>query len=190
MSVCISCSMTRDSISNSVLLSCWVFLYIAVIQAEEVLFWSGKNRVYFCSITQPCPTLCSPMDCNMLVSLSFHISGVCSYSCLLIQWWHPAILSSVAHFSCPQSFPASGSFLMSWLFIPGGQSIRASALTSILPVNIKDWFPLGLIGLISLLSRGLSRVFSNSTVQKHQFFSTHPYLWSNSHIHTWLLEKP
>lgn len=64
MSVCISCSMTRDSISNSVLLSCWVFLYIAVIQAEEVLFWSGKNRVYFCSITQPCPTLCSPIICS------------------------------------------------------------------------------------------------------------------------------
>ena len=84
-----------------------------------------KTGSIFCSFTQPCPTLCSPMDCNMLFSLSFHISGVCLYSCLLIQWWHPAILSSVARFSCPQSFPASGSFPVSRLLASGGQSIGA-----------------------------------------------------------------
>ena len=86
--------------------------------------------------------------------------------------------------SCPQSFPASRSFPMSRLFTSGGQCIGASA--SALPMNIQDWFPLGLTGLISLLSKGLSRVFSNTTVQKHQFFSTQPSLWSNSHICTWL----
>ena len=90
--------------------------------------------------------------------------------------------------SCPQSFPASRSFPMSRLFTSGGQCIGASA--SALPMNIQDWFPLGLTGLISLLSKGLSRVFSNTTVQKHQFFSAQPSLWSNSHICTWLLEKP
>ena len=90
--------------------------------------------------------------------------------------------------SCFQSFPASGSFPMSQFFASGGQSVGASA--SVLPVNIQDWFPLGWTGLISLKSKRLSRVFSNTTVQKHQFFSTQLSLWSNSHIGTWLLEKP
>ena len=89
----------------------------------------------------------------------------------------------------PQHFPASGSFLMSRLFTSGGQSIGTSASASILPMNIQDWFPLGWTGWISLQSKGLSRVFSNTTVQKHQFFGTQPSLWSNSHIHTWPLEK-
>ena len=89
-----------------------------------------------------------------------------------------------------QSFPASGSFPMRQLFALGGQSIGVSALASVLPMNIQDWFPLGLTGLTSLQSKGLSRVFSNTTVQKHQFFGSHPSLWSNSHIHTWPLEKP
>ena len=95
--------------------------------------------------------------------------------------------SSVVSFSSLQSSPASGSFPMSQFFTSGGQSIGASALASVLPMNIQDWFPLG---WISLQSKGLSRVFSNTTVQKHQFFSTQPSLWSKSHIHTWLLEKP
>ena len=86
-----------------------------------------------------------------------------------------------------QYFLASGSFLMSLFFGSDGQNIRASA--SILPMNIQDWFPLGLTGWISLLSKGLSRVFYNTTVQKHQFFGTQLSLWSNSHNHTWLLEK-
>ena len=82
-----------------------------------------------------------------------------------------------------------GSFPMSWLFASGGQGIGASASALVLPVNIQDWFPLGLTGLISQQSKGLSRVFSNTTVQKHQFFSTQPSLWFNFHIHTWLQEK-
>ena len=93
-------------------------------------------------------------------------------------------------FSCLWSFPVSGSFPISLFFASGGQSIEASASASVLPMNIQDWFPLGLIGLISMQSRGLSRVFYNTSVQKHQFFGAQPSLWSNSHIHTWLLENP
>ena len=106
---------------------------------------------------------------------------VCSNSCPLSQWCHPTISSSVTYFSsCPQSFPASESFPISWLFPSGDQSIGASTSASVLPMNIQSWFPSGLTGLISLLSKGLSRVF-NSTVQKHQFFSAQPSLWPNSH---------
>ena len=97
--------------------------------------------------------------------------GTCSNSCPSSQWCHPTISSSVVPFSsCLQSFPASGSFPMSQFFASGGQSTAVSASASVLPVNIQDWFPLGLIGLISLLSKGVWRVFSNTTVQKHQFF--------------------
>ena len=104
---------------------------------------------------------------------------------------HPTISSSVLHFSfCLQSFPASRSVPVSHFFTSGSQSIGVSASASILPANIQDWFPLGLTCLISLPSKGLSRVFSNTTVQKHQFFGAQLSLWSNSHIHTWLLEKP
>ena len=93
--------------------------------------------------------------------------------CPLSQWCHPTISSSVVPFSsCPQSFPASGSFPMRQFFASGGQSIGVSASASVLPMNIQDWFPLGWTGLISLKPKGLSRVFSNTTVQKHQFFST------------------
>ena len=114
--------------------------------------------------------------------------GACSNSCPWSQWCHPTISSSVSPFSCcPQSFPASRSFPMSQLFTSGGQRIGASA--SVLPMNIQDWFPLGLTGLISMQSKGLSRVFS-TTIQKHQFFSAQLSLWSNSHVHIWLLEKP
>ena len=107
------------------------------------------------------------------------------------QWCHPTISSSVIPFSsCLQPFPASRSFPMSRLFESGGHSIGASASASVLLMNIQDWFPLGWTGWISLKSKGLSRVFSNTTVQKHQFFGTQPSSQSNSHIHTWLLEKP
>ena len=98
--------------------------------------------------------------------------GVYSNSCPLSQWCHPTISSSVIPFSCLPSFPESGCFLVSQFFTSGGQSIGASASASVLPMNIQDWFPLGWTGWISLLSKGLSRVFSNTTVQKHQFFST------------------
>ena len=106
------------------------------------------------------------------------------------QWCHPTTSSSVVPFSsCPQSFPASASFPISQLSASGGQSIGVPASTSVLPVNIQDWFPLGWTGWISLQSKGLLRVFSNPTVQKHQFCAQLS-LWSNSHIHRWLLEKP
>ena len=112
----------------------------------------------------------------------------CLNTCALSWWCHPTISSSVIPFSCClQTFPVTGSFPVSWLFTSGGQSIGASA--SILPINIQGWFPLGLTGLISLLSKQFSRVFSSSAVQKHQFFGAQPSLWSNSHICTWLLEK-
>ena len=115
--------------------------------------------------------------------------GGCSKPCPFSQWCHPTIASPVTHFcSCPQSFPASGSFAMSRLYIKW-QSIGTSASASILPMNIQDWFPLGWTGWISLQSKGLSRVFSNTTVQKHHFFGAQPSLWSTSHIHTWPLEK-
>ena len=110
--------------------------------------------------------------------------------CALSWWCHSTISSSVVSFSCPQSFSTSGSFQMSQLFTSGGQSIGVSASASVLPKNTQDWSPLGWIGWISLQSRGLSRVFSNITVQKHQFFGTQLSLQPNSHIHTWLLEKP
>ena len=111
--------------------------------------------------------------------------------CSSSQWCHPTILSSVIPFSsCPQSFPALGSFPVSQFFASGGQSIGASASASVLPMNIQGWFPLGWTGWISLQSKGLSRVFSNTTVQKHQFFGAQLSSESNSHIHTWPLEKP
>ena len=109
----------------------------------------------------------------------------------LSQWCHPIISSSVVSFSShPQSFPASGSFQMSQFFASGGQSIGVSASTSIFPRNIQDWCPFGWTGWISLQSKGLSRVLFNNTVQKYQFFSPQVSLYSNFHIHTWLLEKP
>ena len=117
--------------------------------------------------------------------------GVHSNSCPSSWWCHPAISSSVVPFSsCPQSLPASECSPMSQLFTWGGQSIGVSALASFLPKNTHDWFPLEWTGWISLQSKGLSRVFSNPTVQKHQFFSTQLSSQSYSHIHTWPLEKP
>ena len=107
---------------------------------------------------------------------------VCSNSCPSSQWCHPTISYSVVpFFSCLQPFPASGSFQMSQLFTSGGQSIGASGSASVLPINIQDWFPLGWTVWISLQSKGLSRVFSKTTVQKQQFFSSQFLLWSNSH---------
>ena len=133
----------------------------------------------------------TPWTAPRQASLSITNSGIYSNSYPFSQWCHPTILSSVIPFSsCPQSFPASGSFQVSQLFTSGGQSIGVSASASVLPMNIQDWFPLGWTGWISLQSKGLSRVSSNTTVQKHQFFSAQLSLYSNSHIHTWLLEKP
>ena len=126
------------------------------------------------------------------------IPRACSNSCTSSQWCHPTSSSTVILFSsCPQSFPASGSFPMSQPFASGGQSIRASA--SILPMNIQDWFPLGLTGLISLQSKGFSRIFSNTIVQKHQFFgaqlslgegNVNPLQYSGASLVAQLVENP
>ena len=146
--------------------------------------------VVHCSVTKSCPTR-DPRDCTtpgfpvlryVLELAETHIHWVMMSSNNLILC-HPFS-------SCLQSSWASGSFPMSQLFTSGGQSIGTSALTPVLPMNIQSWFSLGLTDLISLQFKGLSRVFSNSTVWKHQFFAAQPSLWSNSHIHPWLREKP
>ena len=128
------------------------------------------------TVTQSCPTLCDPMNRSTPGLPVYHqLLGVYSNSHPLSQWCHPTISPSVVPFSsCPQSFPTSGSFQMSH-FTSGGQNIGLSALASVLPMNIQDWFPLGWTGWISLQSKGLSRVFSNTTVQKYQFFCAHSY---------------
>ena len=115
--------------------------------------------------------------------------GVHPNPCVLSQWCHPTISSSVIPFSCLKSFPASGFFPMSQLFASGGQSIGVSTSASVLPGNTQDWSPLGWTSWISLQSKGLSRVFSYTTVQKHQFFGAQLSSQSNSHLHTWPLEK-
>ena len=133
------------------------------------------HSVQFSSISQLCPSLCDPMDCmqHARFPCPSPTPGACSNSCPSSRWCHPTISSSVIPFSsCLQSFPASGSFPMSQLSASGGRSIGVSASASVLPMNIQYWFPLGLTGWISLQSKGLSRVFSNTTVQKHQLFGT------------------
>ena len=133
-----------------------------------------------------CPTLCGPTDCSM-PDLPVHYQlPELTQTHVLRVWCHPTMSSSVIPFSsCLQSFPASGSFPMSQLFTSGGQSIGISTSASVLPMNIQGWFPLGLIGL---LLRTLSEVFSSTKIWKHQFFGTQPSLWSSSHICIWLLE--
>ena len=136
-------------------------------------------------------TLCDPRTAACQASCPSPTPKAGSSSCPLSQWCHPTISSSVIPFSsCLQSFPASGSLPMSQFFASDGQSAGVSASASVLPMNIQDWFPLGWTGWISLQSKGLSRVFSNTTVQKHQFFCAQLSLQSNSHIHAWLLENP
>ena len=148
-----------------------------------------------CSVTQTCLTLPPHGLQHSRLPYPSLSPRVCSNSCPLSQWCHPAISSVTPFSSCLQFFLASGPFPMSPFFASGGRSIGASASASVLPMSIQDWFPLGLtgltsLGLISLQSKGLSRVFSNATVQNHQFFGAQLSLWSNSHIHSWLLEKP
>ena len=133
-------------------------------------------------------TLCEPIYCSILCPSPNYWSLLKLIS--ICQWCHPAISSSVVPFSHLHFFPGSGPFPINQFFPSGGQSIGVSALASVLPMNIQDWFPLGLTGWISVLSKGLSRVFFNTIVQKHQFFSAQLSLWSNSPIQTWLLEKP
>ena len=149
------------------------------------------DNCYCCSVTQLCLTLCEPTDCSMPgFPVHHHLLELAQAH---VHWVSDAIQPScplLLFLSCLQPFLASGSFLMNRLLASGGHSIGASASALVLPMNIQDWFPLGSTGLISLQSKGLSRVFSNTIIQKHQFFSAQPSLWSNYHIHTWLLEKP
>ena len=141
----------------------------------------------YCLVTRSCPT-CNSVDRLPCPSLSL---GVCSNSCPLSQWCHPTISSSVIPLSSRlQSFQASESFHMTQFFASDGQSIGVSVSASVLPMNIQDWFMLGWTGWISLQSKGLSTIFYNTAVQKHQFFGAQLSSQSNSHVHTWPLEKP
>ena len=153
--------------------------------------WTPRNNSdQFNSVAQSCLTLCHPMDCSTSASLSSPTPGIYSKSCPLRQRCHPTISSSAIPFSFLfESFPASGSFQMSQFFASGSQSTGVSALASFLPKKSQGWSS-EWTGWTSVQSKGLSRVFSNTTVQKHQFFGTQLSLWFNSHIHTWLLGKP
>ena len=135
-----------------------------------------------CWVTKLCPTLCTSWGAERQASIRYHLPEFSQVHVhwigYAIQWSQPL---SPTFSSCPQSFPTSGSFPMSWLFTSGGQSIGASASPSVFPINIQDWFPLQLTGLISLQSKGLSRVSSHTILQKHQFFGAQLSLWSNSH---------
>ena len=144
-----------------------------------------------CTVAKSCLTPCNPMDCStpgfpvlhyLLHFAQTHVHWAVTSSNHLILCHHllllPSILPSIRVFSSESAFQS------------GGQGIGSSASASVLPVNIQGWFPLWLTSLISLQSKGVSRVFSNTTIGKHQFFSVQPSVWSNSHIHTWLLEKP
>ena len=143
---------------------------------------------YCCSVTKSCLILCDPTDCRMPSFPILH--HLPEFVQMHVHWVSDTILLYYPLSPSSQSLPASGSFPICRLFTSGGLSIGASALASVPPMNIQGWLPLGLTGLISLLSKKLSRVFSNTTIWKCQFFSAHYSLWSNSHIHTWLLEKP
>ena len=138
-----------------------------------------------------CVWLCDPMNCSMpgVPVLTISLSLLKLMCIELVMPSNHLIPCGPISF-CPPSFPASGSFPVSKLFASHEQSTGPSASASILPINIQGWFSLGLTGLISLLSKGLSRVFSSTTVWKHLFFGAQPSLWSNFHIHTWRLEKP
>ena len=135
--------------------------------------WVINSSNQFSSVAQLCHTLCDHMNCSMPGLPVHHQLPEFTQTCPLSQWSHPTISSSVIPCSsCLQSFPGSEAFPRSQLFASGGQNIGVSASASVLPMNIQDWFPLGWTGWIFLQSKGLSRVFSNTTVQKHPFFST------------------
>ena len=158
-------------------------------EMPQPLWISGSQWVVVVQSLSHVWLFMTPWTVAHQASLSFTISQSFSNSCPLNLWCHPIISFSFAPFSSFQSFPASESFPMSLFFASGGQSIGAPASISVLPMNTQSWFSLGWSGLISLLSSGLCRVFSSTTVQKHQFFSAQLSLWSNSHIHTWVVGK-
>ena len=169
----------------------WVIIALLCLTLCNFMDYIYIYISQFSSVSQSCLTLCNPMDCTTPGFLVHHqlLQLVQTH----VHWVGDAIQPShPLSFPSPPtlSFPASGSFPMSQFFASGGQSIGVSASTSVLSMNIQDWFPLGWTVWISLQSKGLSRGFSNIAVQKHEFFSTQLSLQSNSHIHTWLLEKP
>ena len=187
----------------------WIMVYIHGLTAEYIFedinlisllssaMCTRKHQyhiyiaVQFSSVTQSCPNSLWPHGLQQArPPCPSPTPGVYSNSCPLSRWCHPIISSSVISFSRLQCFPASGSFPVSQFFTSGGQSIGVSASTSVLPMNTQDWSLLGWSGWISLQSKGLSRVFSNTTVQKYQFFGAQPSSQSNSLIHTWPLENP
>ena len=149
--------------------------------------WACKAMdIQFSSVAQSCPTLCDSMNlCAPGLPVHHQLP---EFTQTHVHWVSDAI--QLSHSLSSQSLPASGSFQMSQLFAWGGQSIGVSASASVLSMNTQDWSPLGWTGWISSQSKGLSRVVSNTIVQKHQFFSAQLSSQSNSHIHTWLLEKP
>ena len=164
----------------------WADFLCAVVQLQN-------ENYQFSSVLSLSPVwlFATPWPQHARLSCSSPAPGAFSNSCPSSWWCHPTISSSVFPFSSYlQSFPVSGSFPVSQFFVSDSQIIGVSASASVLPMNIQDWFPLGWTGWISLQSKGLLRVFSNTIVQKHQFFGTQLSLWSNSHIHTWLLKKP
>ena len=153
-----------------------------------IWFCSTITSLFSHSVMQSCPTLCDPIDCSTPGFPALHY--LLEFAQIHVHWIHDAAQPSVTPFSSRlQSFQTWGSLLMSHLFTLGAQSIGASAF-AVLRMNIQGWLHLGLTGWMSLLFKRLSRVFSSTTVRKHQFFSASPSLWSYSHIHTWLLEKP
>ena len=169
------------SIMIELLPVCFIFLFISpsfplVTGHFKASFRHNYLIQFSSSVVSDCSdqlfVMCDPMDCSTRQAslLASPTLGACSNSRPLSWWCHPTISSSVIPFSCLYSFPASESFPVSQFFAPGGQTIGASASASVLPMNIQDWFLLGLTGLISLQSKVLSRVFPNTTVQKHQFF--------------------
>ena len=181
---------------------CCGTLFVFTCSKQEYTFWYVFVHLHFlfCDISSASVQFSHSVVSNSLwprrlqhtrLPCPSPTPGACSNSCSSSQWCHPTISSSVVRFSSHlQSFPASGSFQISQLFTSGGQSIGVSASASVLPMNTQDWSPLGWTGWIFLQSKGLSRVFSNTTVQKHQFFGAQLSSQSNSHIHTWLLGKP
>ena len=203
-------------LSSTLLCVCISYIYLASLVIVILFFlpvsccFDHCSFVVWCEVREPdrfssvmlSQDQCSQFSCSVM-STSLQPRGLqrarlpclspraCSKSCLPSWWCYPTLSSTVVpSSSCLQSFPASGAFQVSQFFASGGQIIGASASKWVFPMNIQNWFPLGWTGWISLQCKRLSRVFSNTTVQKHQFFGTQLSLWSESHIHTWPLEKP
>ena len=151
-----------------------------------------RNVCGCCSVSKPCLALCNPMDCSTPGFPVYHQNSWSLFKLMSIASVMPSNHLILCHplLFLPSIFPSIRVFSNDQFFPSGDQSIGASASAAILPMNIQDWFPLGLTGLISMLSKWLSRVFSSTTVSNHQFFGTQPSLWPNSHIWTWLPEKP